>query len=161
MCKTFVLFYKEVWTVLHIVGTDFLEKVMSLKFGYKALSLAVFSTLTATAAQAAGLDRSGQDVTAFYKMALMPKPFILILMPMLPVKIPQAKIQVILPKLMIFSVMALKQTSTTPLVWVCCTMSHLVQQLSMMVIVILWQIKCNSNNFCPSYQSGYKSTIKR
>lgn len=38
---------------------------MSLKFGYKALSLAVFSTLTATAAQAAGLDRSGQDVTAF------------------------------------------------------------------------------------------------
>lgn len=66
MCKTFVLFYKkEVWTVLHIVRTDFLEKVMSLKFGYKALSLAVFSTLTATAAQAAGLDRSGQDVTAF------------------------------------------------------------------------------------------------
>ncbi|OAV07659.1 outer membrane protein transport protein [Moraxella catarrhalis] len=38
---------------------------MSLKFGYKALSLAVFSTLTVTAAQAAGLDRSGQDVTAF------------------------------------------------------------------------------------------------
>lgn len=38
---------------------------MSLKFGYKTLSLAVFSTLTATAAQAAGLDRSGQDVTAF------------------------------------------------------------------------------------------------
>lgn len=66
MCKTFVLFYKkEVWTVLHIVRTDFLEKVMSLKFGYKALSLAVFSTLIATAAQAAGLDRSGQDVTAF------------------------------------------------------------------------------------------------
>lgn len=65
MCKTFVLFYKEVWTVLHIVRTDFLEKVMSLKFGYKALSLAVFSTLTATAAQAAGLDRSGQGVTAF------------------------------------------------------------------------------------------------
>lgn len=66
MCKTFVLFYKkEVWTVLHIVRTDFLEKVMSLKFGYKALSLAVFSTLTTTAAQAAGLDRSGQDVTAF------------------------------------------------------------------------------------------------
>lgn len=66
MCKTFVLFYKkEVWTVLHIVRTDFLEKVMSLKFGYKVLSLAVFSTLTATAAQAAGLDRSGQDVTAF------------------------------------------------------------------------------------------------
>ena len=66
MCKTFVLFYKkEVWIVLHIVRTDFLEKVMSLKFGYKALSLAVFSTLTATAAQAAGLDRSGQDVTAF------------------------------------------------------------------------------------------------
>lgn len=65
MCKTFVLFYKEVWTVLHIVRTDFLEKVMSLKFGYKALSLAVFSTATATAAQAAGLDRSGQDVTAF------------------------------------------------------------------------------------------------
>lgn len=66
MCNTFVLFYKkEVWTVLHIVRTDFLEKVMSLKFGYKALSLAVFSTLTATAAQAAGLDRSGQDVTAF------------------------------------------------------------------------------------------------
>lgn len=65
MCKTFVLFYKEVWTVLHIVRTDFLEKVMSLKFGYKALSLAVFSTLTATATQAAGLDRSGQDVTAF------------------------------------------------------------------------------------------------
>lgn len=66
MCKTFVLFYKkEVWTVLHIVRTDFLEKVMSLKFGYKALSLAVFSTLTVTAAQAAGLDRSGQDVTAF------------------------------------------------------------------------------------------------
>ena len=38
---------------------------MSLKFGYKALSLAVISTLTATAAHAAGLDRSGQDITAF------------------------------------------------------------------------------------------------
>lgn len=38
---------------------------MSLKFGYKALSLAVISTLTATAAYAAGLDRSGQDITAF------------------------------------------------------------------------------------------------
>ncbi|MFB6349316.1 outer membrane protein transport protein [Moraxella sp. ZJ142] len=38
---------------------------MSLKFGYKALSIAVASTLTATAAHAAGMDRSGQDITAF------------------------------------------------------------------------------------------------
>ena len=38
---------------------------MSPTFGYKALSLAVVSALAATSAHSAGLDRSGQDVTAF------------------------------------------------------------------------------------------------
>lgn len=38
---------------------------MSSTFGYKALSLAVVSALAATSAHSAGLDRSGQDVTAF------------------------------------------------------------------------------------------------
>lgn len=38
---------------------------MSLQFGYKALTVAVVSGLAATTAQAAGLDRSGQDITAF------------------------------------------------------------------------------------------------
>lgn len=38
---------------------------MTVSFGYKALSLAVVAGLAATTAQAAGLDRSGQDVTAF------------------------------------------------------------------------------------------------
>lgn len=38
---------------------------MSLSVGYKSLSLAVVSALAATAAHSAGLDRSGQDVTAF------------------------------------------------------------------------------------------------
>ncbi len=38
---------------------------MSVSFDYKALSLAVVAGLAATTAQAAGLDRSGQDVTAF------------------------------------------------------------------------------------------------
>lgn len=38
---------------------------MSKSFGYKSLSLAVASLLATTGVQAAGLDRSGQDVTAF------------------------------------------------------------------------------------------------
>ncbi len=38
---------------------------MSVSFGYKSLTLAVVAGLAATTAQAAGLDRSGQDVTAF------------------------------------------------------------------------------------------------
>ena len=38
---------------------------MSSTFGYKALSLAMVSALAATSAHSAGLDRSGQDVTAF------------------------------------------------------------------------------------------------
>ena len=149
MCKTFVLFYKEVWTVLHIVRTDFLEKVMSLKFGYKALSLAVFSTLTATAAQAAGLDRSGQDVTAFLQDGTYAETVYTYIDANVTGKDTSGKDTGDIAEAYDFFRMALKQTSTTPLVWVYCTMSHLVQQLSMMVIAILWQIKMQQQRFLP------------
>ncbi len=67
-CAKVVLFaYKKegMDNILHGLRIVNLEKIMSSTFGYKALSLAVVSALAATSAHSAGLDRSGQDVTAF------------------------------------------------------------------------------------------------
>ena len=134
---------------------------MSLKFGYKALSLAVFSTLTQPQRTSSRPGSLRARCDCFLQDGTYAETVYTYIDANVTGKDTAGKDTGDIAEAYDFSVMALKQTSTTPLVWVCCTMSHLVQQLSMMVIVILWQDKNATATILPSYQSGYKSTIKR